>query len=187
MISTTFQVFALALASSFTQHVAAIPAPAPAVTTLPVIPIFNPQSSAYPAVVLGVDSQGRTTYAIEQDEREPSTTIPLTATLVEGADYASYTFSASIPGLQVAAGFECNLNGGQAVCSGIDSNSKIATATFSSLDSFVVDILSTAAPSGQTSKPNSSPKLSASLSGALIALVMVAHSLLDSQYPHTHT
>ncbi|KAJ7809212.1 hypothetical protein B0H14DRAFT_3151702 [Mycena olivaceomarginata] len=99
MPSTTFQLLSLALAfSSFTR------APVPAILTLSVPPVFNPESSPLPAVVLGVDSQGRTTYAIEQDAVDGSKTIPLTATMVQGADHAGYTFSAS------AAGFDVELD-----------------------------------------------------------------------------
>ncbi|KAJ7729275.1 hypothetical protein B0H14DRAFT_3000095 [Mycena olivaceomarginata] len=170
MPSTTFkfQLLSLALAfSSFTRDVAAIPAPVPAVTTLSVPPLFLPLSSALPAVVLGVDSQGRTTYAIEQDLVEGTTkTTPLTGTLVQGADHAGYTFSASADGLQVEAG--------NAICSGLDENSKLATATLSSLEPFAIDVVSTAAPSA-TGKPSSaSPRLSASLSGALVGVVVLA-------------
>ncbi|KAJ7367454.1 hypothetical protein DFH08DRAFT_828565 [Mycena albidolilacea] len=187
---TTFQLLSLALAlSSFTQDVAAIPAPVPAVTTLSVPPLFLPLSSALPAVVLGVDSQGRTTYAIEQDAVEGTKTTPLTATLVEGADYAGYTFSASAAGFDIELDFECDLKGGQAICSGLDSNSQVATATLSSLDPFIIDIVSTVAPSGASAtgnpssspspsasdKPGSAPRLSAS-SGALVGVVfLVAH------------
>ncbi|KAJ7769761.1 hypothetical protein B0H14DRAFT_3164942 [Mycena olivaceomarginata] len=188
MPCTTFQLLSLALAlSSFTQDVAAIPAPVPAVTTLSVPPLFLPLSSALPAVILGVDSQGRTTYAIEQDAVEGTKTTPLT-----GADYAGYTFSASADGFDIEVDFECDLKGVQAICSGPDSNSQVATATLSSLDPFIIDVVSTVAPSGASAtgnpssspspsasgKPGSAPRLSAS-SGALVGvLFLVAHWLI---------
>jgi hypothetical protein len=59
----------------------------PAVTTLQVPPFFNSQSSAFPAVVLGVDSQGRTTYALEQDLIDATTTQPLTGKVITARLY----------------------------------------------------------------------------------------------------
>ncbi|KAJ6489964.1 hypothetical protein C8R45DRAFT_1138879, partial [Mycena sanguinolenta] len=131
--------------------------------TLSVPPVFNTDSAVLPAVVLGVDSKGRTTYAVEQDFVETgSTTIPLTgeleaesilsscsqsaslATLVEGSDYASYTFSASVGGFDVVVGFDCDIEGGDAICSELDDNSQIETTTFSSLEPFIVEVVSTA-------------------------------------------
>ncbi|KAJ7769760.1 hypothetical protein B0H14DRAFT_2967257 [Mycena olivaceomarginata] len=138
MPSTTFK-FQLSLAGAclFFFH----PRPVPAVTTLSVPPIFLPLSSALPAVVLGVDSQGT--------DHGTTKTTPLTGTLVQGADHAGYTFSAWRP------------------------------ATLSSLEPFAIDVVSTAAPSA-TGKPSSAlPRLSASLSGALVGVVVLAaHSLV---------
>jgi hypothetical protein len=100
-------------------------------------------------------------------------------TLVQGADHAGYTFSASADGLQVELDFDCDLKGENAICSGLDENSKLATATLSSLEPFAIDVVSTAAPSA-TGKPSSaSPRLSVSLSGALVGVVVLAaHSLV---------
>jgi hypothetical protein len=103
MFPTTFQLFSLALAFfSFARgrfhfntvenkrthgkylDAMAIPAPLPAVTTLAVPQFVGGQidpvgrSSALPAVVLGIDSQGRTTYAVEQDGKIGTTTFPST-------------------------------------------------------------------------------------------------------------
>ncbi|KAJ6490716.1 hypothetical protein C8R47DRAFT_1214994 [Mycena vitilis] len=175
------------VAVAFT-HVTALPQPVPATLTLSVPPFFNPISTALPAVVLGVDSQGRTTYAVEQDQVEASTTIPITGTLVQGADHASYTFSFTKSGETVIAGFDCGLQGGNAICSDIDtrSNSQVETATISGLVPFVIDVVSTAAPSGSTASsgsaapsgsPNSARGISASVSGALVGVALAAYGL----------
>ncbi|KAJ7817160.1 hypothetical protein B0H14DRAFT_3474795 [Mycena olivaceomarginata] len=156
----------------------AIPAPFPAVTTLAVPPFVGDQidpldrSSALPAVVLGIDSQGRTTYAFEQDGKIGSTTFPTTATLVQGADYASY-YSASAGGFEVDLGMDCDLKGGGANCPVTRSNSPAATLTFTTLKPLVIDVVSTALPSA-TGKPNSSSVLSASRSGVLVGVVVLA-------------
>ncbi|KAF7345344.1 hypothetical protein MSAN_01911400 [Mycena sanguinolenta] len=178
-------------------------APANPILTLSVPPVFNADSTTLPAVILGVDSEGRTTYAVEQDLIETgSTTIPLTATLVEAADYASYTFSVSTEGLNLVVGFDCDLENDNAICSGLDDSSQLATATLSSLEPFIIEVVSTAAgvsptsppstsspqetnksqssapPSQSSTKPNSSSRSFGSISGALVCLVLVAHWLL---------
>ncbi|KAK7039686.1 hypothetical protein R3P38DRAFT_2376391, partial [Favolaschia claudopus] len=130
----------------------AIPAPEPAVTTLAVPPFFNDDlTSPLPAVVLGVDSEGHTTYAIEQDLIESGVsatkTTPFTATLVEGASYASYTLSISAAGLRLDLGFDCTLDSAknEAVCQDFDQeSSKSVTATIPSLTGLVLDVVSTA-------------------------------------------
>ncbi|KAK7039689.1 hypothetical protein R3P38DRAFT_2901426 [Favolaschia claudopus] len=151
-----------ALASSF-PYAAAIPAPMPVVTTLAVpAPFFTPPSSPLPAVVLGVDKDGHTTYAVEQDgiisDATTTQTLPFTATIVEGASYASYTLAISAHGIGLVAGFDCSLdqNKNEAVCSEFDAQSStMAVATFPSLTGFVLDVVSTAAPQGGSGKPNS--------------------------------
>ncbi|KAJ7729277.1 hypothetical protein B0H14DRAFT_2640458 [Mycena olivaceomarginata] len=85
---------------------------------------------------------------------------------VQGADHARYTFAASGAKFDVEADFDCDLKGGKAECPVTDSKSRVGTFTFSTLQSFVIDVASTAPPSA-TGKPNSSPGLSASRSGAL--------------------
>ncbi|KAJ6564149.1 hypothetical protein B0H19DRAFT_1067741 [Mycena capillaripes] len=92
-----------------------------------VAPVFNPESIALPAVILGVDSQGRTTYAIEQDEIDART-------LVEGADQT------------IVLGFDCDLKDGNTICFDTDSNSQPVTATIPPT-SLVLAVVSTAAPS----------------------------------------
>ncbi|KAJ7685664.1 hypothetical protein DFH06DRAFT_1313950 [Mycena polygramma] len=160
--------------------------------TLSVPPFFNPQSSPFPAVVLGVDSQGRTTYAVEQDEIDGGSTTPLTATLVEGPDHIFYTFSHTAPSEAFTIGFDCGLKNGQAICSGVDSDRrsglKTETATLSSLAPFVLDVVSTAAPSSHTSPApgnpsatstgNSAPRLTASSFGAMTGLLLTAYTLV---------
>ncbi|KAJ7308758.1 hypothetical protein DFH08DRAFT_823786 [Mycena albidolilacea] len=188
MFSNTFQLFSPALAFLFSPEVDFIQycrelteTPLPAVTILSVPPFVGDQidpidrSSALPAVVLGIDSQGRMTYAFEQDGKIGSTTFPTTATLVQGADYASYYFSAFAGGFEVDLGMDCDLKGRGANCSVTRSNSPVATLTLTPLKPLVIDIVSTALPSA-TGKPNSSPGLSASRSGALVGVVvLVAH------------
>ncbi|KAJ7908878.1 hypothetical protein B0H13DRAFT_2015713, partial [Mycena leptocephala] len=148
----------------------------PAQVTLPAV--FPSQSGIPNAVVLGVDSQGHTTYGIEQTEIDGTSTIPFTATMVAGADHAGFTFSATGDGFTVVAGFDCDLpkNGGAgAVCSDM-AGSKAETITVSSaLPSFVIDVVSTAAPSGATNKPNSSPRLAvaASVYGLWVSMALV--------------
>ncbi|KAK7044415.1 hypothetical protein R3P38DRAFT_3431742 [Favolaschia claudopus] len=165
MFQFTFGNFLIAaLASSF-PYAAAIPAPMPVVTTLAVPAlVFNPDSSPLPAVVLGVDKEGHTTYAINQigimSDALTTQTIPFTATLVAGASYASYTLSISAPGIRLADGFDCSLdqNKNEAVCSEFlfdTKGSTMAVATIPSLTGLVVDVVSTAAPQGGNGKPNS--------------------------------
>ncbi|KAJ7255814.1 hypothetical protein B0H12DRAFT_1112945, partial [Mycena haematopus] len=147
---TSFKLHVLTLALSLPfRYVATSPAPVPAEITLSVPAVFLPVSAPYQAVVLGVDSQGHTTYAVDQPFIDGTSTTPLTATLVEGAEYASYTFSLSTgnSGLfNIQLGFDCSLTAGNAICTGLDSNSQVATVT-SSLQTFVLDVVSTAVPS----------------------------------------
>ncbi|KAF8205593.1 hypothetical protein K438DRAFT_1964022 [Mycena galopus ATCC 62051] len=177
------QFLALALTAVIPQIIAT---PTPALITLP-YPLL-PQSSPAPAVILGVDSQGHTTYALEEDILElgasaPTTTFPATATLVAGTDHAFLTYSASADGLAIALGLDCEFQSGNAICSGLDLSSQAQTTTipFASQASgapFVLDVVSTAAPSGPTNKSNSSPKLLASISGAIASSVLAAAYVL---------
>ncbi|KAF7365757.1 hypothetical protein MVEN_00449500 [Mycena venus] len=172
-------------------------AASPAIVTLNVPVVGGGDSSAIPAAILGVDSQGRTTYALNENEMQGSSTIALaTATLVEGSDYFSYTLS-SPPPLEVVIGFDCPLKDGGAVCTGVDDNSQAITSTLS-LEPLVLDITSTAgggasagsgasasktptpggsastsAPTSQPSKPSSSRRVSASF----LAVTMIGLSL----------
>ncbi|KAJ7155113.1 hypothetical protein C8R46DRAFT_1117017 [Mycena filopes] len=145
---------------------------APTEATL-TLPFFNAESTALPATILGVDAQGRTTYALNQDEMQGSSTLAkITGTLVAGADYASYTLSADVPGIEVEFGFDCSLGNGAAVCTGLDESSAAATITASSLQPFIIDVLATATPSG---KPSSAGPLTVPIFGALLALFLGYH------------
>ncbi|KAJ6548745.1 hypothetical protein B0H19DRAFT_1379083 [Mycena capillaripes] len=83
----------------------------PAKVTLNVPIIGGGDSSAISAAILGVDSQGRTIYALNEDEMQGSSTLALaTATLIKGSDYYSYTLSSPQP-LEIEIGFDCHLHG----------------------------------------------------------------------------
>ncbi|KAJ6531157.1 hypothetical protein B0H19DRAFT_471445 [Mycena capillaripes] len=184
MVHIASQFLALLLVAGGAQYVSATPAK----LTVTVLPALNPQSTAAPAVVLGVDSQGRTTYAVELDEIQGGSTAPLTATLVEGSDHVGFTLSHTAASETIIIGYDCGLKNGKAICSGVDSNSQPGTATASSLGEFVLDVVSTAAPSEPTSesaapsspsdKPSSSRRASASISSVLGGLVLAAYWLI---------
>ncbi|KAJ7155114.1 hypothetical protein C8R46DRAFT_1296348 [Mycena filopes] len=148
---------------------------APTEATL-TLPFFNPETAALPATILGVDAQGRTTYALNQDEMQGSSTLAkVTGTLVAAADYASYTLSADVPGIEIEFGFDCALNSGAAVCTGLDESSVAATTTASSLQPIVIDVLATAAPFGRS---NSAGRLPVPIFGALLGLVLAYVALV---------
>ncbi|KAJ7042146.1 hypothetical protein C8F04DRAFT_1252130 [Mycena alexandri] len=169
---------------------ASLASAAPTEVTLLVPPFFIPETAPFTATILGVDAQGRTTYALNQDEMQGGSTVaPITGIIVAAADYASYTVAAEVPGLAITLGFDCALQRGDAVCTGLDESSKPATATISSLQPFVVDVIATATPSTTlsgsatpsatpsarpqaTGKPSSSGTLSAPIFGALMGLVL---------------
>ncbi|KAF7337899.1 hypothetical protein MVEN_02013000 [Mycena venus] len=145
-------------------------------------------------------TQGRTTYAVEQDAEAGGSTRTLTATLVEGTDYVFYTLSHTASSESIIVGFDCGLKNGKAICSGTNANAQPQTATVPSLGTLVLDVVSTAAPSGPTSaassnptsvdpsspssSPNSSLRMAASipvaLSGVLLAGLRVALILVYS-------
>ncbi|KAJ7183690.1 hypothetical protein C8R46DRAFT_1067644 [Mycena filopes] len=137
---------------------------APADVTL-VAPFFNPISTALPATILGVDALGRTTYALNQDAMLGTETIAeITGILVEASDYVSYTIGASASDLRITVAFECALQRGAAVCTGLDESSHVATVT-AEVETFVVDVLATttaplaSTPSGPhaSATPTSTP------------------------------
>ncbi|KAG6867609.1 hypothetical protein C0993_000550 [Termitomyces sp. T159_Od127] len=94
------------------------------------IPGFDPQPIS--ADILGVDAQGRTTWALHQGAltdtfEDPS--FPGTATLVEGANDVSFTYVA--PSDLFTAGTECTLSDSLAICSGtVDGEPVTETDTF---------------------------------------------------------
>ncbi|KAJ7030248.1 hypothetical protein C8F04DRAFT_735001 [Mycena alexandri] len=154
---------------------ASLASAAPTEVTLLVPPFFNSEPAPLTATVLGVDAQGRTTYALNQDEMQGSSTLaPVTGTMVAAADYASYTLAADVPGIAITIGFDCALQNGNAFCTGLDESSKPATATISSLQPLVVDVIATATPQA-AGKPSSSRKLSVPILGALISFVLGYH------------
>ncbi|KAJ7772966.1 hypothetical protein DFH07DRAFT_802063 [Mycena maculata] len=160
----------LLLTAVVTQFSAAVP------TTVTVVAPFGGEPLT--AEILGVDSQGRTTYVLEQDELEGSSTVALiTGTLVEASDTMSYVLSFASASDTFYIEADCALQGGNGVCTGLDSNSQPITTTipFSTL---VLDVISTAVPSNSgasqsilsssaptsqpTSKSSSSQRISAS-------------------------
>ncbi|KAJ6502791.1 hypothetical protein C8R47DRAFT_216074 [Mycena vitilis] len=183
MVGITALLSMLALAGQFV-------AASPALVTLaaPPPPLHGPGTLS--ATVVGVDSQGRTTYAINEDETEGSSTVALiTATLVQGADHAMFTLSHASAAETIIDGYDCDLKDGNAICSDVESSQPV-TATFALESDFVLDVAPTAAPlsgsgaapsgsqsgsgSSPSAKPNSSHKRSASFVGALVGLAFVA-------------
>ncbi|KAJ6531579.1 hypothetical protein DFH09DRAFT_1182829 [Mycena vulgaris] len=172
MIATFVQI--LTLAAFATQFAAA----SPALVTVP-IPL---EDVAVTAQILGVDSQGRTTYVLQ----EPSTPLE-TATIVAASDYVSFTVSYQDATTTDIGGLECKLVAGNYVCVGA-GGSAAATATIppQAMASLVLDVVSSlppassATPSASVSAPSSipsggaSPKTSASIFGALMGLLLGA-------------
>ncbi|KAJ6531155.1 hypothetical protein B0H19DRAFT_1273371 [Mycena capillaripes] len=180
----------LALAVGAVQFVAA----SPALTTLPA-----PFSllGAVSAEVLGVDSQGRTTYALNMDETEGSSTIEfITGTLVQGSDDAFFTLSHTSVSETIELDYNCAFNAGNAICSGLDSGLPVTTTI--PADAIVLDVAATPAPSGSTpsasgtgptpspqpssqpipqpsNKPGSSQKTSASILGAFVGVALAMY------------
>ncbi|KAJ7811603.1 hypothetical protein B0H14DRAFT_2606420 [Mycena olivaceomarginata] len=172
MVLTAWQLLALGLVTTCVEHVRA----GPAQTTVPVVTIVGDQTAT--AAILGVDSQGRT--------------------LVEGSDHVFFTFSHTIGQETFVDGYDCGLVNGGAVCSGtgVDSDTPLTTSTVTSLGFYVLDIVSTAAPSTPTSPGSNSPintglagtppsatrnsslKIAGSISGAFMGLAVVAYGLL---------
>ncbi|KAJ7698071.1 hypothetical protein B0H17DRAFT_1051078 [Mycena rosella] len=141
--------------SELTFRIILVASASPALTTI-VAPFggdSGDSTTALTAEILGVDSNGRTTYALAQDEMQGSSVlVSATGTLIEGADYFSYTYA--IDGdIGITLGLECALKDGNAIC---QDGGETATVPLSSLGSWVLDVVSTAAPSGSTSSPSGS-------------------------------
>ncbi|KAJ7773004.1 hypothetical protein DFH07DRAFT_802204 [Mycena maculata] len=158
MVGTVLRILALAAFATQFSVVTAAPAAVTAVVPSGLFDIFDPVSTTLPAEILGVDSQGHTTYAVDLDQTEingPSTFAFITGridplhdsklihpivslttislgTLVEGSDYVSYTVSATsnvVPGEgNFIGGIQCDLQSGTAVCE--VPGSQTATTTF---------------------------------------------------------
>ncbi|KAJ6477195.1 hypothetical protein C8R47DRAFT_656571 [Mycena vitilis] len=147
----------------------------PALVTLAHPPYFIPPET-FSANILGVDSEGRTTYAIAEDV-DLGTGV-LTATLVQGADHAMYTVSADT----VTFGFDCALSGKNAICSGTDSSSHLVTTTEVLGGSMVLNVASlTVAPSQAASQsankadPSTRRGSSAAVFGAMGGTMLVVY------------
>ncbi|KAG6915329.1 hypothetical protein DXG01_012101, partial [Tephrocybe rancida] len=137
------------------------------------IPGFDPQPVS--ADILGVDGQGRTTWALHQGALTGTfdeASFPGTATLVEGADVVSFTYAD--PGGAFTVGRECSLSGGLAICSATLSGEAVTETETAS--PFVVQVGTAAAPStptvptstgvSQPSAPGSSAQTSKNTSSA---------------------
>ncbi|KAJ7029338.1 hypothetical protein C8F04DRAFT_1265002 [Mycena alexandri] len=194
------RVFALLLSAIALSFVAADS------ETSVIVPFADPQPIS--ADILGVDGQGRTTWQLRQGAftgtwSDPQGSFPGTATLIEGADYASYTYAVSDPEGTLVVGGECSIGAGVAVCVAAESGQDgAATATETdSVTAFGLQIAATAVPtvppsagsvgaknSGSTSgasppsstQPSSSVRTSASSIGALAGLLL-AYYLLRSR------
>ncbi|KAJ7486448.1 hypothetical protein FB451DRAFT_1362846 [Mycena latifolia] len=173
----------LALAVITIKFAAALPSPELVTVAVP----FGDDgsTSAITAHIIGVDSNGHTTYALEQNEMQGSSVLAsATGTLVEGSDHVSYTYALDASGIAITIGVDCDLKDGKAICSDATE-----TATVSSLGSWVLDVVSTPAPSGSSATPtagssssaptsqptqtkSSSQRTSASVFGALMGLAL---------------
>ncbi|KAJ7073953.1 hypothetical protein C8F01DRAFT_1360700 [Mycena amicta] len=144
----------------------AVPYVAADETTL-VVPFVDPQ--AISAKVIGVDAaQGRTTYELAQGAytgtwTDPQGSFPGTATLVEGADYASFTYVVNDPEGSFTAGGVCNLGNGQETCVAVEADTD-GPVTVTQTDSARPFGLEIAAATG-TPAPTDSGSDSGSASG----------------------
>jgi len=121
------------------------------------IPGFDPQPLS--ADILGVDVQGRTTWALHAGS--PTDTFSNaefigTATLVEGPNDASLTYVA--PAAQFTIGIDCTLSDTLAVCSAT-SGGTVATATetvtrFAVQGGTTAPLTSTGSTTPQSSQPS---------------------------------
>ncbi|KAF7345289.1 hypothetical protein MSAN_01905600 [Mycena sanguinolenta] len=147
-----FQFFALALVA--VQLTIASPAPVPGTLVTLVDPIGATQTVApITASILGVDANGRTTYAYTRTTATATAgeTVALTeyATMVAASDYFSITDEVGVEGVTLAVGAECGIGSGNAnaVCTIAGKVTTVVTET--SLATLVLDIPS------PTDKPNS--------------------------------
>ncbi|KAJ7633106.1 hypothetical protein FB45DRAFT_1003275 [Roridomyces roridus] len=150
MVGTFFNLLALAAATKLVAG-----APAPELVTVTVPPFFEPESlsTAVQAAVVGVDSEGHTTYALKQDQVESSSTLAfVTGTLVAGGDpaVADYTISFTSQAVTVLAGFDCGLQSDGAVCSGVAAGGQGPQTAALSVTQLVLDVTGTAAPASAT-------------------------------------
>ncbi|KAJ7461599.1 hypothetical protein FB451DRAFT_1404831 [Mycena latifolia] len=108
------------------------------------VPFVAPQ--ALSADLLGIDTAlGRTTWVLRQGAHTGTWTdaqesFPGTATLVEGTDYASFTYAFSADALTL--GGECSLGAGSAVC--VALGDRTTTTVTDSATVFGVEVASAA-------------------------------------------
>ncbi|KAJ7286410.1 hypothetical protein C8J57DRAFT_1287569 [Mycena rebaudengoi] len=174
------RIFAVALVALNLRHVVA--------QTSLVIPFLDFQPIS--ADLLGIDaSKTRTTWALRQGEytgifTDPQGSFPGTATLVEGADYASYTYAVTIDGQAITLGGECSLVSGSAICvMGADGTTVTDTqkasailieagTTAAAAAAQITGSDSGSAPPAQSSPPSSSVRTSVSAFSASAALIL---------------
>ncbi|KAJ7486561.1 hypothetical protein FB451DRAFT_1534466 [Mycena latifolia] len=153
----------LALAAVAKNFAAALPSPELVTVGAP---FGDDSTTVLTAHVVGVDSDGRTTYALEQNAMQGSSVLAsATGTLVEGSDHVSYTYALNGAGFAITLGVDCDLKDGNAICS-----DGTETATISSLGSWVLDVVSTSAPSGSSATPTAGASSSAPTSETTQAL-----------------
>ncbi|KAF7337903.1 hypothetical protein MVEN_02013500 [Mycena venus] len=119
-----------------------------------IVPFGDPQ--AISADILGVDSKGRTTWQLRQGAytgtwTDPQGSFPGTATLVEGADYASYTYAVKDGEGDFMVAGECSIGAGNVeVCVGVQSaGTEIGTVTETdTVTPFGVQVAATGVPAG---------------------------------------
>ncbi|KAJ7461630.1 hypothetical protein FB451DRAFT_1497688 [Mycena latifolia] len=139
-----------------------------------IVPFGDPQ--AISADLLGVDAaQGRTTWALRQGTytgtwTNPQGSFPATATLVEGADYASFTYAVPAgpdPGdVAFTVGGECTLDraAGVAVCVAAGEGTTVTETD--SVTAFGVEIASAVTGAAGASGVGASPTGAGSGSGS---------------------
>jgi hypothetical protein len=159
------------------------------------------------AQILGVDAQGRTTYAVYEDEIDGSSTAAVitgkvghnldrilnvaeqwrVGTLVEGSDHAFFTMSHTSASETLILGFDCALSGGNAICSDVDSNSQPVTTTLA-VQSIVLDVAETTAPpstaasTGTTTAPGPTNKPSSAQKTSVSIFGVVVGLALAAHY-----
>jgi hypothetical protein len=128
-------------------------------STLLYIPGFDPQ--ALSADVIGVGSDGRTTYVLQAPAVQPTGTLfdnsdpfPATATLVEGSDYASVGAMFDDGDSTINFGAACTISASVALCTA--GNGAQTITTTDDVIKFPVQLGTTAALVDPTPKPVSS-------------------------------
>ncbi|KAJ7633110.1 hypothetical protein FB45DRAFT_866568 [Roridomyces roridus] len=133
-------------ADSRSAVVAAAPAPELVTVNIPV-PFFNVAvPTGIQAAVVGVDSNGHTTYALNEIATVGGSPTPVMAgTLVAGGQ----------PEVADIAGFNCGLQNGQAVCTGVDPIRKEIQTTTLAVTQMVLDVTGKAGAPANATPANS--------------------------------